>query len=427
MPFLGIFLAVILLIILSFKGVNIVVGTILSSFVVIFTNKMNVNSVFFGNSDSYMSGAKEFIGNYMLLFLLSSILSSYFLESGASECIAEKIIGKSRESSGFSMLVVLYIVSALLTYGGISIFVVFFILIPLSFPLFKKLNIPWEMVSLPIFLGGATFTMTILPGSPSIQNNIPIKYLGTSVFSGATIGIISSIICVCFSILFMRRELGKQEGTERVYPSIFDKSNNKSKTIRFYIAIIPIIILFSSIIIFGIASDINGVYPAMLLSIIYFMIIHRDIDALNRGVINAFGPLMFTASSMGFGNVVAQSESFKMFFQALSDSSSPIVSLNLTSIFFGGITASSSSSIAIIMENFSSYFLDTGIPKDVIHRITVMSSAVLANMPYCGIVSAVFKMSGIDHKKGFRHVFVGFTVAHILSLLVANILAYYMY
>lgn len=79
------------------------------------------------------------------------------------------------------------------------------------------------------------------------------------------------------------------------------------------------------------------------------------------------------------------------------------------------------------MENFSSYFLDTGIPRDVIHRITVMSSAILANMPYCGIVSAVFKMSGIEHKKRLRHVFLGFTIAHVLSLLVTNILAYYIY
>ncbi|MGA4712779.1 GntP family permease [Bacillus safensis] len=427
MSFFGVLLAVILLIILSFKGVNIVVVTIISSFVVIFTSNMDINTAFFGDSNSYMAGAKEFIGNYMILFLLSSILSSYFLESGASERIADTIIEKLGTASGFSMLVVLYIISAFLTYGGISIFVVFFILIPLSFPLFKKLNIPWEMVSLPIFLGGATFTMTMLPGSPSIQNNIPIKYLGTSVFSGATIGIISSIICVCFSILFMRRELGKQGNVERTYPSIFEKANNQSKTISFYTSIIPIIILFSTVILFGLFSDINGVYPAMLLSIIYFMIVHRDIDALNKGAINALGPLMFTASSMGFGSVVAQSESFKVFFQLLSENSSPIVSLNLTSIFFGGITASSSSSIAIIMENFSSYFLDTGIPKDVIHRITVMSSAVLANMPYCGIVFAVFKMSGIDHKKGFRHVFLGFTIAHIISLLVANILAYYIY
>ncbi|EGO5805279.1 GntP family permease, partial [Enterococcus faecalis] len=197
--------------------------------------------------------------------------------------------------------------------------------------------------------------------------------------------------------------------------------------ISLFASIIPVIILFSTISLFGIFSDVNGVYPAMVLSIIYFMIVHRDMDALNRGVMNAFAPLIYTASSMGFGNVIAESDIFKNFFQLLSNNSNSIVSLNLISIFFGGMTASSSSSIAIIMENFSSYYLDSGIPKEVIHRIGVMSSAVLANMPYCGIVSAVFKMSEIDYKRGFRYVFLGFTIAHIFSLIIANILVYFFY
>ncbi|EGO8426290.1 GntP family permease, partial [Enterococcus faecalis] len=326
-----------------------------------------------------------------------------------SECIAEKIISKIGVKNRFSMLIVLYSISALLTYAGINIFVVFFILIPMSFQLFKKVNIPWEMVTLPIFLGGATFTMTMLPGSPSIQNNIPIKYLGTSVFSAPGIGLISSIVCVLFSIFFMSRELKKQKNNNYVYPKVFEKSNNQLKKISLFASIIPVIILFSTISLFGIFSDVNGVYPAMVLSIIYFMIVHRDMDALNRGVMNAFAPLIYTASSMGFGNVIAESDIFKNFFQLLSNNSNSIVSLNLISIFFGGMTASSSSSIAIIMENFSSYYLDSGIPKEVIHRIGVMSSAVLANMPYCGIISAVFKMSEIDYKRGFRYVFLGFT------------------
>ncbi|WP_257874455.1 GntP family permease [Enterococcus faecalis] len=427
MELIGILLSLSFLVLMSFKRVNIVVGTIVSSFIVIFTNKMDIEIAFFGETNSYIAGIKEFVGNYIILFLLSSILSSYFLESGASECIAEKIISKIGVKNRFSMLIVLYSISALLTYAGINIFVVFFILIPMSFQLFKKVNIPWEMVTLPIFLGGATFTMTMLPGSPSIQNNIPIKYLGTSVFSAPGIGLISSIVCVLFSIFFMSRELKKQKNNNYVYPKVFEKSNNQLKKISLFALIIPVIILFSTISLFGIFSDVNGVYPAMVLSIIYFMIVHRDMDALNRGVMNAFAPLIYTASSMGFGNVIAESDIFKNFFQLLSNNSNSIVSLNLISIFFGGMTASSSSSIAIIMENFSSYYLDSGIPKEVIHRIGVMSSAVLANMPYCGIVSAVFKMSEIDYKRGFRYVFLGFTIAHIFSLIIVNILVYFFY
>ena len=82
-----------------------------------------------------------------------------------------------------------------------------------------------------------------------------------------------------------------------MYPKVFEKSNNQLKN-KSFASIIPVIILFSTISLFGIFSDVNGVYPAMVLSIIYFMIVHRDMDALNRGVMNAFAPLIYTASSM---------------------------------------------------------------------------------------------------------------------------------
>ena len=146
-----------------------------------------------GNENSFMTGLSGFIINYFAVFLLGAILAQYIEKSGAAQSIAQKVLSITGTQKPFSVLIAVLVISAILTYGGISLFVVLFVVIPLAKPLFKELNIAWNLIVIPVFIGIGTFTMTMMPGTPSIQNVVPTKYLGTTLTAAPLMGIVATI------------------------------------------------------------------------------------------------------------------------------------------------------------------------------------------------------------------------------------------
>lgn len=173
----GIIIAIACIIYSTAKNLNILVAAPIASLIVILTNGMSISTALLGSEASYLTGLTGFILKFFAVFLLGAILAKYTDKSGAAESIANQILKLTGTEKPYSVLVALLLITALLTYGGVSLYVVIFVLIPLAKPLFKKLNIAWNMVAIPIELGLGTFTMTMLPGTPSIQNVVPTAYL----------------------------------------------------------------------------------------------------------------------------------------------------------------------------------------------------------------------------------------------------------
>ncbi|MGE4273394.1 MAG: hypothetical protein AB7E31_11065 [Desulfitobacterium sp.] len=163
---LGILLSIILIIYLATKGYSILIIGPLCSVLVILTNQMDLFSALITGDNSYMMGLAKFIANFFVVFLLGSVLARYIEASGAAKSIAAFVLKIIGTESPYSMLVSLFLVCSLLTFGGVSLFVVIFAIIPLARPLFKQMNISWSLIAIPIEMGILTFTMTMLPGSP---------------------------------------------------------------------------------------------------------------------------------------------------------------------------------------------------------------------------------------------------------------------
>src|SRR5207253_8536603 len=107
------------------------------------------------------------------IFALGAVFGKLMEESGAAITVAQtvgKLLGKQRAC----LAVVL--ACALLTYGGVSLFVVGFSVYPLALQLFRAGDLPRRFIPAAIAFGSVTFTMTSA-GSPEIQNLIPIKFL----------------------------------------------------------------------------------------------------------------------------------------------------------------------------------------------------------------------------------------------------------
>ena len=167
-----------ILIFLALRGFSIIIIAPLASLIVIFLNNMPVLETL---QEHYMSGFINFAKNNYLIFLFAALFGKFMEDSGAARAIAEKILKLIGRDSKFKVILAVVIVSALLTYGGINVFVVIFAVLPIAKPLFKELEIPWHLFIGAFFFGIGTFTMTMIPGTPSIQNIIPTRYLGTTV------------------------------------------------------------------------------------------------------------------------------------------------------------------------------------------------------------------------------------------------------
>ena len=153
-----------LLIILTMRGVNLLIAAPLTAFFVALLSGMAIFPQLANEGDanflnSYMSGFSGFIASWFIMFLLGAIFGKLMEDSGAAESIAGWIIGKIGAKKAALAVVM---ACAVLTYGGVSLFVVAFSVYPMAVSLFKGANIPRRFIPAALAFGSTTFTMTSL-------------------------------------------------------------------------------------------------------------------------------------------------------------------------------------------------------------------------------------------------------------------------
>ncbi len=142
-------------------------------------------------TDVFMGALSGFLLKFFPIFLLGALFGRLMADSGAATAIADTVVRKLGASKAILAVI---LVCAILTYGGVSLFVVAFAIYPIAKDLFKAADIPKRLIPAAIALGSFTFTMTALPGTPAIQNAIPIPYYNTNVFAAPILGIIGGTI-----------------------------------------------------------------------------------------------------------------------------------------------------------------------------------------------------------------------------------------
>ncbi|MEH7180976.1 GntP family permease [Neobacillus vireti] len=433
---IGILLGIIVVIYGAMKGFSILIVAPIASIIVIITNQLDFFTSLIGKENSYMTGLTDFVINFFAVFLLGAILAKYIDKSGAAQSIAQKILEKTGTKNPFSVLVALLIITAILTYGGVSLFVVIFVLIPLAKPLFKQLNIAWNLVTIPIQLGLGTFTMTMLPATPSIQNVVPTAYLGTTLTAAPLLGIIGAVVAAAFGLWYMKFTLNKSIANGETFADFNVKESDEElqKEIpSFFLSIIPILLLIAIIIVGSVLKVPNiiviGLAAAVIVSAILFKkYIPSQKAVINEGASGSIMPVFFTSSAVAFGVIITFSPGFKYISDfILNMPGNPLISLSVASALFGGITGSASGALGIVMQAFGQSYLDMGLNPEVIHRVSAVASSVITLMPHNGAVLTFLALTGLTHKNGFKYQFIAVTGANLLALFAVLITAIIIY
>ena len=435
---IGLIIAIVGIIYLSFKGLNMVVAAPIAALLIILCNQMNIWGTFIGPEHSYMAGLAGFLIKNFGIFILGAIFGKYMDKSHATVSIADFILSKIGTDSPYKVLVALTLIGAILTFGGISIFVVFFTLIPLARPIFKKLDINWKLLSIPLYLGAGTFTMSMIPGTPSVQNAIPTTVLGTKLTAAPSLGIISTIIMLVFGLWYMKIALKKSQTNGEGFYSYLDEGEKrpdendeelvKENLPSFTISILPLIVMIATIIFFNNVKNIILIaltFSIVLCAILFRKYLPNQIDVLNAGAIGSIGSSFVAASAVAFGMVLTNAPTFNIVKEfILHIPGPPLVSLAVATSILSGVMAASGS-IGTVITQLAPTYLAMGIPAEIIHRIVVIGGGVITVVPQSGVVLTFNTISGLNFKHGFKEAFIvsngGFLISLIITVIVAQL------
>ncbi len=428
---MGIIIGIILLIAAAYKGVNIIVIAPLAASIIILTNGMDLKATLFGLQKSYMSGLGGFIIGYFIIFALGAILGKYLEDSKATFTIANRILQITGKNNAYAVMIAIMVVGAVLSYGGISVFIVVFTLAPLARPLFKELNIAWHLFIAALFAGVGTFTMTMLPGTPAIQNVIPTQ-LGTTLTAAPLMSIVCSIVIIVFSLFYIKRQLALSAAAGEGYEKVGIENDAEVKPDELpplILSITPMILLIAIILIGSILKISDIIIPALLTAIISAAVLLRrylphQLATLNAGALNAVAPVFFTAAAVGVGNVATLAPGFKVILDAIAGlPGGPLVQISAVTGLLAVVTASPSGALGIVIPAFGHTWVASGIAPEVVHRIAAVAAGTFGAMPHCGVIFGVMAVTGLKHRDVFRHFFCLCCIGGIIALIAAVLMA----
>ena len=442
MSFLIVLAALCFLMYVAYRGYSVILfAPIAALSAVLLTDPSLVGPMFTGLFMEKMAG---FLKLYFPVFLLGAVFGKLIEISGFSKSIVSatiSIVGAQR-----AMLSIV-LVCALLTYGGVSLFVVVFAVYPFAAELFRQSNIPKRLIPGTIALGAFTFTMDALPGTPQIQNIIPTSFFGTTAWAAPFLGICGGIFILMLGMAYLewRRRVAARAGEG--YGSNLLNEPEPFRGDRLphpLLAILPLILVGLSNYLFtrwipGFYGDAHSFVPAvvgdpapvvqqvskiaaiwavqaaLLVGIITVILSAWTtvFASFAEGTKSAIGgsllASMNTASEYGFGAVIAALPGFLVVANALRAIPDPLVNQAVSVTALAGITGSASGGMSIALAAMADSFIANanaaGIPMEVLHRVAAMASGGMDTLPHNGAVITLLAVTGLSHRQSYKDIF----------------------
>ncbi|MBE0413536.1 GntP family permease [Yoonia sp.] len=397
----------------------------------------------------FMRAMGGFVIQYFPLFLLGAVFGKLMEASGAARVLADGIIHRLGERRAILSVI---LSCAVMTYGGVSLFVVAFAVWPIAAALFREANLPKVLIPATIALGAFTFTMTALPGTPAIQNAIPMPYFGTTPFAAPGLGIISGAMMFGMGwawLEYRARALGPG------YASTAEPTQNaqQDNLPSLFVAVIPLVLVLGINLVFTFwviprmdtgylarsdfgttdVSALRGIWSiiaALTLASLVLVALNwrRLADGLGKtlddGARDSLQPIFNTASLVGFGAVIATLSAFGVIRDWVVNlgGDNPLISLAIGTSLLAGMTGSASGGMSIALATLGETYLAmgqaAGISPALLHRVTAVATGGLDALPHNGAVITLLTICGLTHREAYRDVAVVAVIIPIIALVV---------
>ncbi|WHY86917.1 GntP family permease [Neobacillus novalis] len=473
MQLVVILLALGLLMFVAYRGFSVILfAPICALLAVLLIDPSHVLPFFSG---VFMEKMVGFIKSYFPVFLLGAIFGKVVEMSGIAESIAKTIV---RLLGAKRAMLTIVLLGAILTYSGVSLFVAVFAIYPFAAQMFREANIPKRLIPGTIALGAFTFTMDALPGTPQIQNVIPIAFFKTDIYAAPVLGIIGAIFVLGLGLLYLetRRKkaakagegyfgfgsetaaaLEKTVSIEKDEP-VPDLTSSQT-VLKQILAFVPLILVgvtnklfityipkwypngfdFSAIGLKAYTVDVPAVAAiwAIEMALVVGIITSLAFDwkrvtinfkeGLNLSIAGALLATMNTGAEYGFGGIISSLPGFAKISDGISSTfTNPLVNGAVTTSSLAGITGSASGGMGIALgamaDKYNQAIAAANIPPEVMHRVVAMASGGMDTLPHNGAVITLLAVTGLTHKQSYRDIF---AVTIIKTIAVFFIIALY--
>jgi len=405
---IGLIFSLSLLIVLTIRGMNLLIAAPVCALIVAVTGNLDLipaEGVSVDYVSSYMAGFSAFIQSWFFMFLLGSIFGKLMEDSGAAESVARWIIGRlGSKSAAFATV----IACAVLTYGGVSLFVVAFTAFPIALGLFKQANLPRRFIPATLAFGSVTFTMTSA-GSPEIQNWIPIEFLGTSPYAEWEVSLVVAIFMALFGFWWLRRMLNKAVAAGEQFEARDTDPPEISRNLPN-----PILSLIPLAIVLGTTFFLHDDYgsAALIVALLAGCLATWAINvrflpspgmALSAGSIGALIAIGNTAAVVGFGSVAKVSPAFDIAVQFVTSiPGNELIGAAIAVSIIAALTGSASGGQSIALPVLAPQYLELGVDPEALHRVVAISSGALDSLPHNGyVVTTIRAICGETHRDAY--------------------------
>jgi H+/gluconate symporter-like permease len=422
----------------------------------------------------FMNSAAEFLAQFFPIFLLGALFGKLMDDSGSVSAVAGFITRSLGESR---VILAVVLAGALVTYGGVSLFVAFFVIVPMAQSLFRASGIPRRLIPAAVVLGTSTFTMSALPGTPSIQNAIPMPFFGTTPFAAPGLGVIASLIMLGFGLWWLghaekvARKAGEGYGDDaspasndaaddeflreratvarEFDPAELAHGHHSEAAVPVLNAVLPLVVVIAVNIVVSLivlprldlsflaeqrwgntslaaVAGIWSVVSALAAAIVAVILcnwtrlpeLRRSMDAgANASVL----PALSVASLVGFGAVVASLPAFGMVRDwVLGIEGGPLVSLAVATNLLAALTGSASGGLTIALDTLGRTYMEiaaqSGINPALMHRVAVIGSGTLDILPHNGAVVSLLTICGLTHRDSYFDIVMVGIVNSVIAL-----------
>jgi len=470
MDVLAVLLSLVLLMYFAFRGVTLLIlAPLLALLAAALTGALPLLASF---TQIFMTNTGDFIISFFPLFFLGAIFGKLMDDSGSARSIAHWVIAKL---GGDKAILAVVLCCAVLTYGGVSLFVVAFAIYPIAAALFRDANIPKRLIPGALALGAFTFTMSALPGTPAIQNAIPMPFFQTTAFAAPGLGIVAAAVMITLGMVWLNRRArfaalagegygqhaedmpeldsemrARSQGEGFDLNEIDTSQTSQPDAPGFALAIAPVVLVvavnflfiqvavprldtsYLSAPLFGQTSieAVRGVWSiivALTTSILFLLVVNwarltNVKTSLNKGADAAVLPIFNTASLVGFGAVIAALPVFQSITDLmlrLSDGN-PLVAVAVSVTSLSAITGSASGGMSIALDALGAQFVElaaaTNTSLEAMHRVTSVASGALDALPHNGAVITVLGICGLTHHEAYGDIFVVAVLVPMIAL-----------
>jgi H+/gluconate symporter-like permease len=427
-------------------------------------------------TQTFMGSAAQFLAQFFPLFLLGALFGKLMEDSGSVEAIAgfmTERLGKRRA------VLAVVLAGAVVTYGGVSVFVALFVLAPMAQAVFRAADIPRRLMPAAIALGTMTFTMSAFPGTPAIQNAIPMPFFGTTPFAAPGLGIVASAVMLGFGLWWLgRAEAGARRagegyggGSDFASETISEDEiiRGRATTAREFdpaeichshhadapppiaLAALPLAVVVSVNFLMSLfvlprldfsflgeerwgatsLSAVMGVWSvavALAAAILTLVLVNRQRlpslrESMDAGANASVLPAVTVASLVGFGAVVAMLPAFAVVREwVLSVGGGLLVSLAVATNVLAALTGSASGGMTIALDALGDTYMrlaaEQGIDPALLHRVAVIGSGTLDSLPHNGAVVTLLAVCGTTHRQSYLDIVMVAIVGALLALAV---------